>query len=68
VRGGTGRALLQLGLSIEASITIRTNAGGEEPQLLMQYSDWHNGYFIAVVRKSPAIAAPNRGRGSNLTD
>lgn len=52
VRRGSYRAVTDAGLQIEASIEIRTNRLGAEPALLHQDSDWHNGYFLAVVTKT----------------
>ena len=56
VRRGTARAISDLGLEVQASITIRTNSTGAEPTRTFEASDWHNGYFIAVVRKGTAAA------------
>jgi hypothetical protein len=46
VRDGTQRAFAAIRCRAECSIEIRTNSNpfGKE-------SDWHNGYFIAVVVK-----------------
>lgn len=52
VRTGTLRAITTMGLSVSASITIRTDAAGSDPVVSFQHSDWHNGYFLAVVKKS----------------
>lgn len=57
-RIGTERALVDLGVEVEASIRIRTNALRLGPARLFQESDWHNGYFLAVVTKAPGA---NRG-------
>ena len=51
VREGTFRAMSEKNLAVVASITIRTNASGREPKVWMEKSDWHNGYFIAVLAK-----------------
>ena len=51
VRDGTFRAVRETGLEVVASITIRTDANGLEPQRFYQKSDWHNGYFIAIIAK-----------------
>ena len=53
VRIGTERALAELGVEVEASIRIRTDGWGLGPAHLFQDSDWHNGYFLAVVTKTP---------------
>lgn len=49
VREGTSRALLQKKLTVLCSVTIRTNAAGFDPKIMFEKSDWHNGYFLAVV-------------------
>lgn len=51
VREGTQEALKMLKLTTLASITIRTNSNNTAPDLLFQHSDWHNGYFLAVLEK-----------------
>lgn len=51
VREGTFRALLEKDLTVLCSVTIRTNAAGLDPKILFEKSDWHNGYFLAVVTK-----------------
>ena len=50
VQSGTQRAIVDLGLIVD-SIEIRTTLDGSHPSLAYQNSDWHNGYFIASVRK-----------------
>lgn len=52
VQKGTQKALTDLGSNIVASITILTTQDQTHPQISHQNSDWHNGYFIAVVKKS----------------
>jgi len=53
VRKGTNRAIKDLGISIISKIEIRTTQNNTMPKLIhSQYSDWHNGYFIAVCKKS----------------
>jgi Methyltransferase domain len=54
VPAGTRRALQLCGLTILHSIEIRTTLDGTHPELHSQNSEWHNGYFISVLRK------PNR--------
>jgi hypothetical protein len=53
VRAGTFRAIEELGLTNIASMEIRTRQ--EEswhcPDLMGTASDWHNGYFVAILRK-----------------
>lgn len=51
VQKGTLDALRDLGNTIVARIDVLTRRDGVHPILHSQYSDWHNGYFIAVVQK-----------------
>ena len=51
VREGTFRALREEDLEVVCSITIRTDSHGQSPKFSFQKSDWHNGYFFAVVSK-----------------
>jgi Methyltransferase domain len=53
VRLGTFQALLDARCRVEASIEIRTTWNEAIPKLFGRDSDWHNGYFIAVVNKAP---------------
>jgi hypothetical protein len=50
VQSGTQRAIQDLGLIVD-SIEIFTTLDGSHPPNAHQNSDWHNGYFIASVRK-----------------
>jgi hypothetical protein len=50
VRVGTLRALKHASSKIECSIEIRTSLDNSHPQTWGSHSDWHNGYFIAVIR------------------
>lgn len=52
VRNGTSRAIEELNLSVVASIDIMTRSNNGHPVISHQQSDWHNGYFIAVVSKN----------------
>jgi len=53
VRDGTMKALESLRVKIIAQIQIHTTQDNSHPTVLRrQFSDWHNGYFIAVCRKS----------------
>jgi len=52
VRLGTLRALLSARCRIEASIEIRTTLDNTHGLPAGRDSDWHNGYFIAIVRKA----------------
>jgi len=56
VENGTARALAALGVQIVAWIEIKTSQIGQQPQIAFQYSDWHDGYFIAACRRAPAAA------------
>lgn len=49
---GTLDALKAMRLDVVASIEIKTTQTGGHPLVAFQYSDWHNGYFIAVCRKT----------------
>lgn len=51
VRNGTQRAILDCKLSVISCIEIRTTTDDTHPRMKMQNSDWHNGYFIAHVKK-----------------
>ncbi|MGA8153895.1 MAG: class I SAM-dependent methyltransferase [Terriglobales bacterium] len=53
-RQGTLKALDDLKLSVLHSFEIRTTMDGSHATLARQASDWHNGYFIAVVSKPKA--------------
>ena len=54
VRLGTARAIEQLDLSMEYSLEIRSSLDNSHPEVGFQHSDWHNGYFISVVRQPVA--------------
>jgi len=56
-RHGTLKALNELNLSVLHSFEIRTTLDGSHATLARQASDWHNGYFIAVVSKAKAQPA-----------
>jgi predicted O-methyltransferase YrrM len=51
VRLGTARAIRDLGLEALYSVEIRSTLDNSHPTVIMENSDWHNGYFIAVLRK-----------------
>ena len=51
VRVGTGRAIKELGLEILHQTTIRSAPDGVKPAVRFGRSDWHNGYFLSVMRK-----------------
>lgn len=52
VARGTQRAIEATRLHVVASIEIKTTQTGTHPQIAFQFSDWHNGYFLAVCRKA----------------
>jgi hypothetical protein len=54
VRAGTERAIKDLKLEVVAALEIITRTDDQHPQIHTQYSDWHNGYLIAVIRKPQA--------------
>lgn len=54
VRRGTRRGLAAAGLRVRAEVEIRTTTDDVFPAVSRQHSDWHNGYFIAVVEKPAA--------------
>ena len=57
VRLGTARAIAQLDLSLLYSLEIRSSLDNSHPEVAFQHSDWHNGYFIAVLQQ-PGAARP----------
>jgi len=52
VRKGTLDGLATLGYSIISSIEVRTTEDDSHPAISGRYSNWHNGYFIAVISKN----------------
>jgi hypothetical protein len=50
VRLGIFRAIRDSGYSISSSIEIRTTQDNTHPPVHGKNSDWHNGYFIAVLK------------------
>lgn len=52
VRRGTIDAVSDLALSVEYALEIRTTFDNSHPTVASQDSDWHNGYFIALLSKS----------------
>jgi len=57
VRAGTHRAIVQGGLSLLYGVEIRTTLDNTHAAVAFKESDWHNGYFISVLRKAP-VATP----------
>ena len=51
VESGTIRALEHLRLDVLAAVEIKTSQHGVHPKIAFQYSDWHDGYFLAVCRQ-----------------
>ena len=51
VRRGTEAALAHVGHKVVASITVTTWIGDGHPIVSHQFSDWHDGYFIALISK-----------------
>jgi hypothetical protein len=49
VRFGTFRAIRDTGYLIACSVEIRTTLDNTHARLQGRHSDWHNGYFIAVL-------------------
>lgn len=49
VQHGTKKALTELGLNIMLSLEITTTTDGSHGYPECEHSDWHNGYFLAVV-------------------
>lgn len=51
VRDGTLNAIKDQNLEILYSIEVRTTLNNSHPDVAMEKSEWHNGYFISVLRK-----------------
>lgn len=51
VRNGTQDGIKALGYSVLSSIEIRTTEDDSHPVVSGRYSNWHNGYYIAVISK-----------------
>jgi hypothetical protein len=54
VRVGTFRGLAASRCQLKCSIEVRTTLDETQPSVAGKLSDWHNGYFIAVVQKAVA--------------
>jgi hypothetical protein len=48
---GTYRALRDAKCRVSTSIEVRTTLDNTQPLVIGSRSDWHNGYFIAVISK-----------------
>lgn len=55
VRAGTHRGILESGLELLYAAEIRTSLDNSHGEPRFKESDWHNGYFISVLRK-PEVA------------
>ena len=51
VRSGTFAAIQKCNLSVLFSAEIRTTLNNSHPAVAGKDSDWHNGYYIAVLEK-----------------
>lgn len=51
VRQGTLSAIADLGLTVVWAAEVRTTDDNSHPQVQRQHSDWHNGYYISILRK-----------------
>jgi len=52
VRNGTYEALKRIAVDCDFRLEIRTTLDGKQPTINMERSEWHDGYFIAVCKKS----------------
>jgi hypothetical protein len=51
VREGTYAALADLNLAVDWSAEVRTTQDDTHPAIKQQDSDWHNGYFVGLIRR-----------------
>jgi hypothetical protein len=58
VRLGTFRAVRDAGYVIASSVEIRTTQDNSLPRVRGKNSDWHNGYFIAVLKSVKSAVRP----------
>ncbi len=57
VREGTLDAIATLKLTVDLQIEVKTTLDDTHVAgLTRQHSDWHNGYFVAALRKPPRIS------------
>ena len=54
VRKGTMDAIRALGVQVVRQIEVFSNLENSHPAIAGKASDWHNGYFISVLRKPTA--------------
>lgn len=59
VRRGTHRAIVDSGLDLLFSAEIRTSLDNSHGEPRFRESDWHNGYFISVLRK-PSVGSASQ--------
>jgi hypothetical protein len=52
VRSGTFQAIARVKLSILYGLEIRSTLDNSHPPVHGRHSDWHNGYFIAVLQQA----------------
>jgi hypothetical protein len=53
VQEGTVKAIQHLKLTPLYELEIRTSMDGSHPAIECERSDWHNGYFVSVLKKPP---------------
>jgi len=51
VKNGTTDALVDLNIEVIANIEINTTDDNSHPNCAYENSEWHNGYYISVLRK-----------------
>ena len=51
VRKGTQSAIKDLNLKVLAELTVLSSIDNDTPTVHHEKSEWHNGYYIAVIRK-----------------
>lgn len=51
VKSGTFRALKEQNSTLISSIEIITRHDQNHPKICREYSDWHNGYLLAIIQK-----------------
>jgi hypothetical protein len=51
VRKGTQNAIKDLNLKVLAEVTVLSSIDNDTPTVHHEKSEWHNGYYIAVIKK-----------------
>lgn len=51
VRNGTMTAIADCGLTVRWAAELRTSQDNTQPEQRGQHSDWHNGYYISILKK-----------------